>query len=116
MAFQSNRSEPSLARNGAYAESAPAMTTAAPLPAELPKRLLRPTDLAALLAVSVKTLDRLRAARKIGPTVIRLSSQALRFDPAEVTAWLAHRDRSGQLYDEESWPAVWQQLQRSAKT
>jgi predicted DNA-binding transcriptional regulator AlpA len=77
-----------------------------------PPRLMRPPELAAALAVSHKTRDRMRAAGKVGPRVIRLSAQALRYDPAEVAAWLQHRDRNGQLYDAQAWPAVWQQLQQ----
>ena len=70
-----------------------------------PAELLTRDDLAALLAVGVSTLDRLRAAGAIGPKSLDLSG--VKWSRAEVLAWLAHRDRTGELLDADTWPAVW---------
>lgn len=86
----------------------------APPPADPRRRLLLPDDVAGLLACSRKTLERLRARGMIGPAVVKLSAQALRYDSFEIESWLANRTREGQLYDASSWPAVWAMLQRRA--
>ncbi len=70
-----------------------------------PAELLTRDDLAALLAVGVSTLDRLRAAGAIGPSPLELSG--VKWSRAEVLAWLAHRDRTGRLLEAAAWPAVW---------
>jgi predicted DNA-binding transcriptional regulator AlpA len=78
-----------------------------------PPELLTREDVAAVLSVGVSTLDRLRAQGRIGPQAVELSG--VKFIAAEVRAWVAHRDHAGGLYDANSWPAVWRQLQKSPK-
>jgi predicted DNA-binding transcriptional regulator AlpA len=73
-----------------------------------PAELLTRDDLAALLAVGVSTLDRLRAGGAIGPKPLELSG--VKWSRAEVLAWLAHRDRTGELLDAGTWPAVWRSI------
>ena len=69
---------------------------------------------AALMGLGTSTFDKLRAAGRIGPPVIRLGG-SVRWHRAEIEAWLAHRAPSGELYDATSWPAIWMQLQARKK-
>lgn len=79
-----------------------------------PAELLDREGMAAVLAIGVSTLDRLRAAGKIGPRPLDLAG--VKYDRREVLAWLAHRDPAGELLDSRSWPAVWASLQAKTKT
>jgi predicted DNA-binding transcriptional regulator AlpA len=78
-----------------------------------PELLTRET-FAALLDVGTSTFDRLRECGKIGPRPIRLAG--LKWHRGEALAWLAHRDRAGDLFDAAAWPAVWESLQRTGGT
>ena len=73
-------------------------------------RLIDREEFANRLTIGVSTLDRLRAAGKIGPRAVRVGG-AVRFLLAEVVAWLSSPDRGGELYDAETWPAVWQTME-----
>lgn len=75
-------------------------------------RLIDRDELARRLSVGVSTLDRLRAAGKIGPRAIRCGG--VRFLLAEVAAWLSTPDPAGELYDAATWPAVWGAMQKKA--
>lgn len=78
--------------------------------ASRPSALLLTRDtLAALLDVGVSTFDRMKAAGQIGPRPVQCAG--LKWHRDEVTAWLAHRDPSGELHDAKTWPTVWQQIQ-----
>jgi predicted DNA-binding transcriptional regulator AlpA len=68
--------------------------------------LLDRRAVAALLGIGASTFDRLRASGKIGPQPVRLGG-AIRWHRPEVLAWLAHRDPACDLYDADTWPAVW---------
>src|SRR5579871_1265029 len=76
-------------------------------------RLIDRDELARRLSIGVSTLDRLRAAGKIGPRPIRIGG-VIRFLLAEVTAWLSTPDQNGELHDAATWVAVWQAIQRKA--
>jgi predicted DNA-binding transcriptional regulator AlpA len=81
-------------------------------------RLIRQTGsdgLFARLAVSKATGHRLAAAGRIGPRPIRLTRTSVRYDLAEVLAWLAHRRPDGQLHDARTWPAVWAAILKSLR-
>jgi hypothetical protein len=77
-----------------------------------PPALLTRESFAALLDVGVSTFDRLRETRKIGPRPIHLAG--LKWHREEVQAWLVHRGRNGELHDAETWPPVWESIQRKA--
>lgn len=74
-----------------------------------PAELLTRDDMAHLLNMGVSTFDRLKAAGKIGPQPVELAG--VKYSAAETRAWLSARDPAGELYDTESWPAVWVALQ-----
>jgi hypothetical protein len=67
-------------------------------------------EFARRLSVGVSTLDRLRAARKVGPREIRFGG--VRYLLAEVNAWISTPSPNGELYDAKSWPSVWAVLQK----
>lgn len=79
--------------------------------APAPELLTRET-FAALLDVGVSTFDRLRETGEVGPKPIRLAGW--KWPRAEVLAWLSNRTPSGDLYDAETWPPVWDALRRRA--
>jgi excisionase family DNA binding protein len=55
-------------------------------------RLLRPREVAERLGISERTLRRLMVE---GLPAIRVAPRSPRFDPAEVTRWLASRSTTG---------------------
>ena len=77
-------------------------------------RLIDREELAGRLSLGVSTLDRQRAAGKIGPQPIRVGG-SVRFRLAEVAAWLATPAPNGELHDSDSWPAVWESIRRRAE-
>lgn len=77
-------------------------------------RLIDRDELARRLCVGVSTLDRLRAAGKVGPRAIKCGG--VRFLLAEVIAWLSTPTPAGELYDAATWPAVWAAMQKRAGT
>ena len=79
--------------------------------APAPELLTRDT-FAALLDVGVSTFDRLRETGTVGPKPIRLAG--VRWHRGEVLAWLANRAPSGELFDADAWPPVWDALRRRA--
>ncbi len=76
------------------------------------KRLIRLADLFAAIDVKKATGHRLIGAGKIGPRAIRLTPACVRYDAAEVDAWLRHRKPDGNLHDARTWPPVWEMIQR----
>jgi predicted DNA-binding transcriptional regulator AlpA len=56
-------------------------------------RLLLPTEVAALLGVGVRTLERWRSTGE-GPRYIRLSRKTIRYQDASVQAFIASSDRA----------------------
>ncbi len=66
-------------------------------------------DLARLMALGESTFERLKATPEIGPQPVRIGG-SLRWERAEVNAWLRHRTQRGDLYDAKTWPAVWKQI------
>jgi len=88
-----------------------AVETAARMPAELIGR----DELAALMDLGVSTLDRMKAARQIGPAELRLGG-AVKWHFREVLMWLSHPTPAGELYDAKAWTPIWAELQkRNAK-
>lgn len=81
------------------------------LPADTEK-LISTKDLAARLSVGISTVERLRASGRIGPRPVRIGG-SLRYVLSEVLAWVTTRSPSGELYDVESWPAVWAAMQKT---
>ncbi len=79
--------------------------------APAPELLTRDT-FAALLDVGVSTFDRLRETGAVGPKPIRFAGW--KWHRAEVLAWLSNRAPSGDLFDAETWPSVWDALRRRA--
>lgn len=75
--------------------------------------LLTRDAVARLLSVGVSTFDRLRAAGKVGPEAVELAG--VKFVANEVRAWVTNRDHTGELYDADSWPAIWAALQTRGK-
>ncbi|QEL20404.1 helix-turn-helix transcriptional regulator [Limnoglobus roseus] len=67
-------------------------------------------EFAALMAIGESTLERLKATPQIGPQPVRLGG-SVRWNRAEVTAWLGRRNHRGELFDARTWPAVWKQIQ-----
>lgn len=76
-------------------------------------RLIDREELARRLSLGVSTLDRLRAARKVGPRAIKCGG-AIRFLLVEVVAWVSTPTASGELHDAEAWPAVWAAVQKKS--
>jgi predicted DNA-binding transcriptional regulator AlpA len=76
-------------------------------------RLIDRDELARRLSVGVSTLDRHRAAGKVGPRVVRYGG-SVRFLLAEVVAWLSTPASDGELHDAATWPAVWAAMQKKA--
>lgn len=76
-----------------------------------PGELLDRPGLAAALGVGVSTLDKLAAAKEVGPRPFRVGG-GVRWHRAEVLLWLGHRDGRGELYDADRWPTVLADLQR----
>jgi predicted DNA-binding transcriptional regulator AlpA len=76
-------------------------------------RLIDREEFARRLAVGVSTLDRLRAAGKIGPRPVRCGGIRYRF--AEVAAWIANPTPSGGLYDAATWAPVWVALGKNSR-
>lgn len=76
--------------------------------------LLDRAAFAAMLSVGVSTFDRLRETGAVGPKPIRLAG--LKWHRAEVLAWLATRAPSGDLFDAETWPSVWESIRRRTAT
>jgi predicted DNA-binding transcriptional regulator AlpA len=56
-------------------------------------QLLLPSDVATLLGVGVRTLERWRSTGE-GPRFIRLSSKTIRYTDAAVQAFIATKDRA----------------------
>lgn len=75
-----------------------------------PAELLTRETFAALLDVGVSTFDRQRETGVIGPRPMRLAG--VKWNRAEVMAWLRHRGPDGELFDSKTWPAVWESLRR----
>lgn len=75
-------------------------------------RLIDRDELARRLSLGVSTLDRHRAAGRVGPRAIRCGG--IRFLLTEVVAWLSTPDTTGELYDADTWPAVWAAMQKNA--
>jgi predicted DNA-binding transcriptional regulator AlpA len=73
-------------------------------------RLIDREEFAQRLAVGVSTLDRMRAAGRVGPRPIRFGGIKFRF--AEVAAWIATSTPSGGLYDAATWAPVWAALDK----
>jgi hypothetical protein len=73
--------------------------------------LIDRSDLARRLSVGVSTLDRLRAANKVGPREIKFGG--VRFLLPEVIAWIATPCKDGSLHDASSWPPIWAVLQKA---
>ncbi len=86
---------------------------ARPQPGDL-SRLIGRDEFAARLTIGVSTLDRLRAAGKIGPRTIKCGG-AVRFLLSEIVAWLSSPDRAGELHDAATWPAIWQAMEPKAR-
>lgn len=76
-----------------------------------PAELLDRPAMASALSIGVSTLDRMKAARLIGPPEIRVGG-AVRWHRVEVLAWLAHPTPAGELFDAKAWPPIWAELQR----
>jgi predicted DNA-binding transcriptional regulator AlpA len=72
-------------------------------------RLIDRDGFAQRLSIGTSTLDKLRAARKVGPRPIRVGG-GVRFLLAEVAAWLSTPAANGELHDAQTWPAVWAAL------
>jgi predicted DNA-binding transcriptional regulator AlpA len=75
-------------------------------------RLIKLADLFVALAVSKSTGHRLLASGRVGPRPIRLTAGTVRFDGAEVAAWMATRKPDGSFHDSQSWPPVWAAIKR----
>ena len=73
--------------------------------------LLDKEQVAALTALGESTVDRYRAAGLFGPADLRVGG-ALRWQRAEVLAWIAHPRPDGELMDRETWTAFWTDLQK----
>jgi predicted DNA-binding transcriptional regulator AlpA len=76
-------------------------------------RLIDRDEFAQRLSVGVSTLDRLRAAGKVGPRAIKCGG--IRFHLAEVTAWLATPTAAGELHSAATWPPVWAALEKKTR-
>lgn len=74
-----------------------------------PAELIDRDGVAALLGIGTSTFDRLRKSGGIGPRPLTLAG--VKFSAAEVRMWLLHRDRTGELFNEQSWGPIWRQLQ-----
>lgn len=61
--------------------------------------------------LSTRQLDRIRKTGKFGPRPIS-GAFRLRFLKVEVETWLATFDQNGRTYTAETWPPVWEQIQR----
>ena len=77
-------------------------------------RLIDRDELARRLTIGTSTLDRLRAAGRIGPCQVKVGG-AVRFRLAEAVAWLSTPTPSGELHDSEIWPPIWAAIQRRAE-
>jgi predicted DNA-binding transcriptional regulator AlpA len=75
-----------------------------------PAALIAKDELAVMLVTTPATIDRMRAAGKLGPQPFRVGG--LKWDRAEVLAWIANPVRPGELADAEQWPAVRQMIER----
>jgi predicted DNA-binding transcriptional regulator AlpA len=88
-------------------------------PKAAPTACLPPTDLIStrdlytrVLAIGKATFFRLKAGGRIGPRPLQLAPGLVRYDRAEIDAWWRCRLADGTLHTSETWPAVWQKLQR----
>ena len=87
------------------------VTETRPVPSDH-ARLIDREEFARRLTVGMSTLDRLRAAGKVGPRAIKCGG--VRFLLAEVVAWLSTPNPAGELHDAVTWPAVWAAVQKKA--
>jgi predicted DNA-binding transcriptional regulator AlpA len=77
-----------------------------------PSELLDRATFASLLLIGETTLDKMRATGQIGPQPFKCGgSNTLRWHRPEILAWLANRDKTGELHTAETWPHVWASLQ-----
>jgi len=65
--------------------------------------LVGPKELARLLGVSVAKFHRMKAAGKIGPKPIRVSTGRIAWSVATVRRWLEASERAGALVDRRTW-------------
>jgi predicted DNA-binding transcriptional regulator AlpA len=85
----------------------PTGTTTAPGPAAVKSLFITRKQLADVLGCSTPTLDRMRAAGKIGPHPVRIGvgTAGLRWHAEEVREWADHRTPAGGLMDAKQWAA-----------
>ncbi len=81
----------------------PPKTASTPAPSTDPLLVSR-RGLAQMLAVSVPTIDRMRAAGKL-PRGIKIGG-SLRYDRREIEKWLRHRRTDGTLPTALEWEAI----------
>jgi predicted DNA-binding transcriptional regulator AlpA len=70
--------------------------------------LLSKANLAIVLGTTEPTVDRMRAAGKLGPVPFRIGG--LKWDRGEILAWIANPVRPGELADAKQWPAIKESL------
>lgn len=98
---QQTRSRPPSCAPPHFAQSpsrrAPASAKTDP-PRSLANGLLNVRQAAARLGLSKSTLDKMRCAGK-GPRFIKSTDRAVRYDPADLDAWIANRRRTSTSHD-----------------
>lgn len=91
--------QPDLFGEAAQLSQPPRPTSPRPQPAPRPRRerivtpaplLLNVREAAARLGLSKSTLDKMRCAGK-GPRYVKSTDRAVRYDPADLDAWIAAR-------------------------
>jgi len=82
---------PALARNTAPPRARTATRATTPIVTP-PAILLNVRQAAARLGLSKSTLDKMRCASK-GPRYIKSTDRAVRYDPADLEAWIAARKK-----------------------
>jgi predicted DNA-binding transcriptional regulator AlpA len=76
-----------------FAKRPPAPARTPPNNAPAPNALLNVRQAAERLGLSKSTLDKMRCAGK-GPRFIKSTDRAVRYDPADLDAWITARRRS----------------------
>lgn len=68
---------------------------------------------AELVSLSVATVDRMKAAEKIGPPPIKLSSGRIGWRYESVCRWIEEAERLGRLPDRSEWQALCEQATKN---
>lgn len=80
--------------------------------AKPPVAMIDLREFATLMKIGESTFERLKATPDVGPQPVRIGG-SLRWNRAEVVAWLNNPNHRGELHDAKTWPAVWRQLRGS---